>query len=175
MNKVSTYVTCKMSLDIHVKAFVRFFKRLVSQHLNILFFILDLPLLYINGQPNLFLVCEFFVRFELESIQGFSIEFCMTYKTNIWLSFVHCQCSHLLHKGIWTPFYIFTNLEWGQLVEKSKKCDETTLYNNIFVSEFAEGLSNETNLKCNAHENWRTLLRRHWSLWCPWNMEQTIC
>jgi hypothetical protein len=72
-----------MSLDIHVKAFVRFFKRLVSQHLNILFFILDLPLLYINGQPKLFLVCEFFVRFELESIQGFSIEFCMTYKTNI--------------------------------------------------------------------------------------------
>jgi hypothetical protein len=66
MNKVSTYVTCKMSLDIHVKAFVRFFKRLVSQHLNFLFFILDLPLPYINGQPNFFLVCEFFVRFELE-------------------------------------------------------------------------------------------------------------
>jgi hypothetical protein len=84
MNKIlKTYVTCKMSLDIHVKAFVRFFKRLVSQHLNFLFFILDLPLPYINGQPNLFLVCDFFVRFELESIQGFFIEFCMTYKTNI--------------------------------------------------------------------------------------------
>lgn len=55
-----------MSLDIHIKAFIRFFKRLVSQHLNFLFFILDLPLLYINGQPNLFLVCDFFVSLNLK-------------------------------------------------------------------------------------------------------------